>query len=374
VRIIYDHQIFGWQEYGGVSRYFVEIAKRLQASDEYEVEILSPLFVNQYLKNDPTLRVRGRYVHQLPKATQIIQVINAGLVRRMLHNNPPDIVHETYYLDRRLAPSRTKTVVTVYDMTHEKFPHFFHSLDKTSETKRVAVERADHVICISESTRSDLIELFDVNREKTSAIHLAASVVPSDNRDTPPITNGSYIAYVGLRSGYKNFEGLLRAFAASEFLKKNFAIVCFGGEPFTASDRAQVARLHISVDRVLHAQGEDHALLGVYRNAAALVYPSLYEGFGLPPLEAMSAGCPVVCSNTSSLPEVCGEAAEYFDPHVPESIAAAIERVVMSSSRRQDLAALGLAQSQKFSWDTCARETAAVYNRIASANGFTPAT
>ena len=123
-------------------------------------------------------------------------------------------------------------------------------------------------------------------------------------------------------------------------------------------------RAGLQQDRVVLMNGADELLLSVYRGAAAFVYPSLYEGFGLPPLEAMSAGCPVVCSRTSSLPEVCGDAAEYFDPTQPEAIANSIERAVASNGRRQELISLGLKQIGKFSWDLCARQTAAVYEKV----------
>ena len=364
MHVTYDHQIFGWQEYGGISRYFFEVAKRIQTFDGYEVEILCPLFVNKYLKDGGGLTVRGRHVPRLPKTTRLIQAVNERIVQRTLYKKPPDIIHETYYLNRKLASGTTKTVITVYDMTHEKLPQFFSSRDKTKQAKRTAVQRADHVICISENTRSDVIKLFGIQPEKTSVTHLAASMIETDQRQLPRITDIPYIAYVGLRSGYKNFIGLLRAFAGSEFLKNNFAIVCVGGEAFTSSERNQVGRLELQQDRLIYVKGEDDVVAAVYRDAAAFVYTSLYEGFGLPPLEAMSARCPVICSNTSSLPEVCGDAAEYFDPNSPESIAASIERVVTTPARRQELVALGQEQIKKFSWDTCATQTAAVYRGL----------
>src|SRR5262249_3279900 len=158
----YDHQIFGWQEYGGISRYFFEVARRLRTFDGYQVEILCPLFVNKYLKNVGGLAVQGMHVPRLPKTTRLIQGINQSLVQRALSKKPPYIVHETYYLSRKLSSGRTKSVITVYDMTHEKLPQFFSSSDKTKQAKKTAVHRADHVICISENTRSDMIESFGI--------------------------------------------------------------------------------------------------------------------------------------------------------------------------------------------------------------------
>jgi glycosyltransferase involved in cell wall biosynthesis len=364
MKVAFDHQIFSEQAYGGVSRYFFEVAKRIQVFDGYAVEILSPLFVNKYLRDNPSLKVWGMHVTQLPRPRRIVQVLNAELVRWKLNQVQPDIVHETYYLDRKLAPPKSKTVVTVYDMIHEKFPQFFPSNDKTRQMKKAAVDRADHVICISENTRTDLIDLLHIPPEKTSVTYLAHAASAQRSEPLERLRVRPYIAYVGARIGYKNFVGLLRAFGVSRVLRSNYSIVCVGGGGLTPGEREEMTRAGVQPDQVILLNGSDELLESVYRGAAAFVYPSLYEGFGLPPLEAMSAGCPVVCSRTSSLPEVCGDAAEYFDPAQPDSIATSIERAVSSNGRRQELIALGLLQIRKFSWDQCASHTAAIYERL----------
>ena len=115
---------------------------------------------------------------------------------------------------------------------------------------------------------------------------------------------------------------------------------------------------------VIHLGGGDDRLATLYRGASAFIYPSKYEGFGIPPLEAMHLECPVICSMTSSIPEVVGEAGEYFDPDDAESIRHAIERVLQSSDRRSELIALGRSRCNLFSWERCARETLDVYKRL----------
>ena len=364
MKVAFDHQIFSEQAYGGVSRYFFEVAKRIGKFDCYRVDILSPLFVNNYLNDDRSLKVWGMHVNQLPRPRRVAQALNSELVRWKLSRLQPDIVHETYYLGRRLASPKSRTVVTVYDMIHEKFPQYFPGDDKTRQVKKIAVDRADHVICISENTRQDLIDILRVPREKTSVTHLAHTPCLQNGRPPEQLRVRPYVAYVGSRAGYKNFIGLIHAFGVSSYLRGNFSIVCFGGGSLTAAEREQMARAGLQANRVILMNGADELLFSVYREAAAFVYPSLYEGFGLPPLEAMAAGCPVVCSRTSSLPEVCGDAAEYFDPTQPESIAASIESAVATNDRRQQLIALGLKQIGKFSWDLCARQTAAIYEQL----------
>ena len=124
------------------------------------------------------------------------------------------------------------------------------------------------------------------------------------------------------------------------------------------------ATLGLGNHQLVHRAGNDQVLASLYRNAAAFVYPSLYEGFGIPPLEAMAMGCPVISSNTSSLPEVVGDAGEYFDPLSEESMMAAMERVTQSSSRSGELVELGRQQYRKFSWEKCAQETMMVYRSL----------
>jgi glycosyltransferase involved in cell wall biosynthesis len=142
-------------------------------------------------------------------------------------------------------------------------------------------------------------------------------------------------------------------------------VVAFGGGAFTPAESERVCALGLRPEQVRHMDGTDSLLHRLYHQASALVYPSLYEGFGLPPLEAMARGCPVVSSKTSSMPEVVGDAGELVDPGIPESIAAGIERVVFDSDRRQSLVRSGYERYRVFSWKRCAEETRQVYRRFA---------
>jgi len=202
-------------------------------------------------------------------------------------------------------------------MIHEKFPQFFPENDKTSRFKKAAVQRANHIICISENSAPDLIELLGVTRDRTSVVHLAHTVHRRTEGPTNRVADRPYIAYVGARDGYKNFAGLVRAFGRSEFLRNSLSIVVSVRPLYTGRTRGNESGASLLQDRIVQIQGNDELLESVYRGAAAFVCPSLYEGFGLPPLEAMSVDCPLSASQTSSLPEICGEAAEYFDPHEP---------------------------------------------------------
>jgi glycosyltransferase involved in cell wall biosynthesis len=366
MRIAYDHQIFGWQKYGGVSRYFYEIASRMPAVCKCDVRIYSPVFVNRYLKENTPPYVVGIPFITIPKSGRAIQIINSYLVRYLLHRDMPDVLHETYYYEKRLAHRKTKTVLTVYDMVHEKFAQYFRSGDKTRLMKKEAVKRADHIICISENTRKDLIEILDADHRKTTVVYLGNAITSARMVESGRLVAQPYIAYVGLRRGYKNFSKLLHAYASSELLKKNYIVACFGGGRLNESENREIADLKIPSDAVIHLEGDDNDLAAFYRYAEIFVYPSFYEGFGMPPLEAMSFDCPVACSKVSSMPEVVGNAGAYFDPDDIDDMRTAIEMIVSDEALRTRLIAAGRERIKEFSWDKCASETLNVYKKVVS--------
>jgi len=358
--LVYDYQTFLLQEYGGISRYFYEIATNISKSEEFDVKIISPIYVNQYLKNCDSVKVVGKYMPKIPKTGKVLHKLNVAVTRMLLHKKPPDILHETYYLKQKLSPKKTPTVITVYDMIHEKFRTFFPSTNMTN-IKAQAIKRADHIICISENTKKDLIEILGINSQNISVVYLGNSLKTNifpitDNKIKQP-----YILYVGLRNKHKNFTNLLEAYASSSLLKNNFKLVCFGGGRFSNTELEKIKRLNLTHNKVLQVSGSDDVLANFYTYASAFIYPSLYEGFGIPPLEAMSFRCPVICSNVSSIPEVTGDAAEYFDPNDIDSIKSSIEIIVNSPTKSDVLIARGIKRIKKFSWENCAKQTQAVY-------------
>lgn len=366
MKIVYDHQIFGWQQYGGISRYVYELAVEITNFGADDLKIVSPLYVNQYLKQAPRqLNVLGVPIKFIPKTGRIIRALNFIVAWLILKFLRPDILHETYFSSVRVAPKKSKVVLTVYDMIHERFPESYSKLDTTSKEKASAVARADHVICISEQTKQDLIEILSVDASKISVVHLGFTLTSKDESAAIKVDAGRpFLLYVGSRGGYKNFEGLLKAYAASPKLKNIFDLICFGGGDLTNKERGLMQQLGISIDHVSHVSGNDALLAGYYKSASAFVYPSLYEGFGIPPLEAMSFDCPVVCSNVSSIPEVVGNAAEMFDPENPDSISAAIERIISNAQLRENLIKLGRERIKLFSWERCAQQTLDVYRKV----------
>lgn len=365
MRIAFDQQIFLLQEFGGISRYVCSLCEELTTDVDVDARIFAPLHYNNYLAAAPKALVTGRRVLRVRKTFRLLSALSGHLARRGMIRFRPDIVHETYYSSEAFAPDGARRVITVYDMVSERFPAEFGG-SRFTETKRIAISRADHVLCISESTRRDLIELFGVAAERTSVAYLGYDeLVPSADASAL-IQNGfrPYLLYVGSRGGYKNFTALVQAFASSSYLRRDFSLMCFGGGAFIPDELALFQQLQLSDAHVRQISGNDEMLAFMYTHAAAFVYPSLYEGFGIPPLEAMSLGCPVICGNTSSIPEVVGDAGEYFDPADIESMRVAIEAVVQSTSRSQELVEKGHARRSLFSWQRCASETLDAYRSI----------
>lgn len=361
MRVAYDHQIFGWQRYGGISRYFYELARQMDANEAVDFKIVSPLFVNEYLLAS-ALPVAGIHVPQIRRTGRLCRELNRWMAPIAIRHFNPDLVHETYYSQGTVAPRRAKVVITVHDMIHELFPNDFSKWDGTSREKASAIKRADHVICVSENTRRDLVRILDVDPAKTSVVHhgYELSQAPAGIRRC----NEPYILYVGSRGGYKNFDSLLQAYAASTTLHNNFRLVAFGGGSLTAREQAHVEDLSGGKWDVLHFSGGDDMLADLYSFAEVFVYPSRYEGFGIPPLEAMSCACPVICSDRSSLPEVVGEAAGFFDPESVDSLVDALNQVVFDSSFRSSLIDKGRLRCADYSWRKCAEETLEVYGRL----------
>lgn len=365
--VAYDHHAFSLQPFGGVSRYFCELATRVAAHAGMQTRVVAPLHYNQHLQAAQALRPIGRYWRMAhPALWRVYRGGNAVLTPALLAALRPDLLHTTYYwgVPRRM---RVPVVLTVFDMIHELYPDSFPATDPTREAKRDSVHRADHIVCISHSTARDLTRLLGVAPDKITVTHLGfADTLSSQVLDGPPPAR-PYLLYVGQRHGYKNFLAMLQAWGDSPALREGFDVLAFGGGPFNTAERAAIQALTARDGAVRQQGGSDAELAQAYRHARAFIYPSAYEGFGIPPLEAMSVGCPVACSNSSSLPEVVADAALSFDPTDRDALRAAMERVALDDGLRAQLIGRGRARVQHFTWDRCAQETVAVYRRLASA-------
>ena len=225
-------------------------------------------------------------------------------------------------------------------------------------------DRTKRILAISNSTKNDLIHLYNIPVEKIEVVYLAASINKSlasiNQKENLP---EKYILFVGNRDFYKNFNNFI--LAVEPLLKEHndLFLICAGGSIFTNEEKKIFHSKQLE-NRIIHKGADDVTLATLYSKALALIFPTLYEGFGIPALEAMNCDCPVVMSNTSSLPEVGGDAAIYFDPTKIDDMRVKIESLIINKDLRNDLILKAKTQRQKFSFEKTAIQTLEVYNRL----------
>ena len=273
--------------------------------------------------------------------------LRGGAIRRRF--GELDAIHFplSVMIPRTGAPPAATTVL---DVQHELLPQFFSAPERAYRRAVYGwtVRRSRLVVTISHHAAATIVEHLAVPERRVRAIHLGID----HERFTPGAgVREEFLLYPALGWPHKNHERLFEAFTALRARRPGLELVLTGYEgPAPAGARALGK---VSSDR----------LVDLYRRAGALVFPSLYEGFGQPPLEAMACGCPVACSNAASLPEVCGEAARYFDPTSVEDMVEAMDEVLASPD---DWSTKGLARAAAFTWDATARAHDAVYAELAS--------
>lgn len=360
LRILFSHDIFSAHAYGGASRLFAELHGALLARG-VRSRVSAGLHVNTYLGGQQGVTgVRVPGPAPSDSLRRALRLCDDALDRATLRAWKPSVYHLTYF-PRRTAAAPVPVAVTVLDMIHELYPEQFPPHDPTSERKRHWAHAGDLVFAISEHTKRDLVALFDVPAEKVVVVYPGvAPMSPDPCFDVRGY--GDYLLHVGERSiPYKNFDALAVAMARSD-IARGLRLVCFGA-PLDGRERALLDGLGL-LSRVHVVSGADGRLAALYAGARALVYPSKYEGFGFPPVEAMAMGCPVACSRGGSLPEVVGGAALGFDADEIDDIASALDRIVGDEALRADLIAAGTARAAEFNWDRAAGATVEAYRLI----------
>lgn len=361
MKVWFDHQIFSIQRYGGISRYFVELMQSLNKLDGLRAEAVAPAHVNAYLRAAGSKNLFSFELQHPQKGLRYRPQLTAPVFKLAQIIGSPDIVHETHYiLGSEHISSQSNLVSTCHDMIFEKHPQWVPGSEDRARLKKKTYDRADAIICISEHTRDDLLDLYPQFASKVFTVHHGVDHTPAPD-ELPIQLPTPYLLFVGVRQGYKNFDNLLRALGRSAVLRNNFQLLCFGGGALTQQERLFAQKAGFQPDRMHHLSGSDELLSYVYKRASAFVFPSLYEGFGMPLTEAMVHGCPIVCSDASCFPEICGDVGTYFNGEDPDGIAHAIEAVVETSDRRTEPL---LARSRQFSWQRCAEQTANAYRSI----------
>lgn len=356
------------QAAGGVNRYFANIVSRLPESYTPYVIVSQTREVN--FPVHPKLKVFNYGRLPLGHLSQRLGKLCSAFEKRYIENinifHHINVVHPTYYsllTKRDVKRYRCPVVITVYDMIHELFLKDKAGADLAIEEKRRAIMAAQAIICISENTKKDLLELYPVAESKVRVTPLASEINASLSYGSEPVPSRPYYLYVGSRDSYKNFDGLLSAFAQASAARPD-VVLCVVGKPFAEAEEKLIAELKLT-KRIEHYQHpNDRHLAKLYRCSVAFVYPSLYEGFGIPPLEAMACGTVVVAADCASIPEVVGDAGLLFNPRATSDLADILLHLLDNPAERERLIALGSQRVQVFSWDQTVAQTIDVYRSL----------
>lgn len=348
----------------GIGRYVANLARAL-------AELAPPGPVLLYDPTTPPARLPSSGLAPLPCAASPCGLTQQWRVPRALRRANAQLYHSTYYLMPYLPGA--PTVLTVYDLIPLRYPRYFSVAQRLvfAVAHRLALRTARAVLAISEATRADLARAFGAAAEKVTVTPLAAA---EQFRPQSPAAIDAlrhrvelpdrYALYVGSNKPHKNLARLVEAFAsvhrhpACASLR---LIIAGRWDPRYPEAPTRARQLDV-MDRVIFLPDvADDALPALYSGAELFVFASEYEGFGLPVLEAMACGTPVICANRSSLPEVAGDAARLVDPYDVTDLAAAIVELASRPERRAELQARGLAQAARFTWRRTAEQTYAAY-------------
>ncbi|MBA2945191.1 glycosyltransferase family 4 protein [Streptomyces sp. PSKA28] len=351
MRVLFSPDVFVRQRFGGVSRYFAELHTGLIKAG-IDAQIFPGLHNNQYIAR----RGARTGLRQLPVGSRLL-LSKAAFAAYSMTQPKACVVHPTYYTSSMLPGARPH-VCTFHDLIHLRYPLYFAPSDNTVDRQRFWAARADRIIAVSEATAQDLVSMLGVPSSKITVVHHGVHIPNVATRNA----SGDHLLYVGGRSGYKNWRILVEALRAPELA--SLRLMCSGGGAPTNEEKRLLADSRLS-RRVDFVQADEETLCRLYQSAVALVYPSLYEGFGLPPLEAMARGVPVIASRAASIPEVVSDAALLFSPCNLDELVDAIGRV-LDTSTREELTRRGLARARMFPWSKTTQRTIDVYREVLS--------
>jgi len=369
MKILLDPQIFNDQEFGGISRYYTEIFSRLSKLDNVKIEIPIVITKNVYLKESILLgRKTKRLAYLLSFLTKIgisirkkTRKINTNKLVEAFAKKDFDLFVPTYYNPYFLDCIEEKPfVLTVYDMIHELYPQYFIGDPwNVVVNKRKLLDRATKIIAVSKNTKKDILRIYPhIAESKIEVIYHGNSIKIKENANLTLPEN--YILFVGSRKNYKNFVFLVHAITDLLIDNKALTLLCAGGGNFDKEEIKLLNDLQLS-SQVIQKSFKDSDLGMIYKRAKCFVFPSAYEGFGIPVLESMACGCPIILTNSSSFPEVAGEAGLFYNLNDGNDLKNKIKLLLDDEQLRQSYSEKGLHQVKKFDWDEAAKQCFYLY-------------
>ncbi len=368
MKVLYDHQSFSGAKYGGVARYFYDLMSNLKYEQGVDVELALRFSNNDYLKNGDIKNVTPfSFFLGYAKTNMLFSHINRLNSAIQIARQSYDVFHPTYFKDYFLPFLGKKPfVITHHDVIPEKFSTQYAGLDGFDiNQKKKILDKASKIIAVSENTKQDILDIFKVAPEKVEVIyHSTHFATFQPNPTLKVLIPERYLLYVGNRDNYKNFDVYVEAIAPILQKQDDLHLICAGNGKFTAAEQELFTKLKVEKQILHHEIDSDDVLYQLYKNAIAFVYPSLYEGFGIPVIEAFACNCPVILSDRSSFPEVGQDAALYFNPDDKENIAFQIEKVIENADLRAELIQKGRKRLQDFSPTITAQKTLDVYKSV----------
>jgi glycosyltransferase involved in cell wall biosynthesis len=357
-RVIYGPEIWSLQSQGGISRYVYELTQGMILKHDDLVVLHDEGVKNAYLDLIPK--------SQLKESTSLS---DSKVVRDFLKTpNSRVIYHATYYNYwniLRMKAGGALIALTVHDMISELFPDPKPLIPRINHKSR-SIAAADLILCNSRQTLLDLEKFMALPNIPKVVTPLGISkVFETGSKVATSNERERIILFVGKREGYKNFENFIQAYQSSNFLKGNYKIIAFGGGAFTEQEFDKFEKMGIQ-NLVEYRFGDDSTLSNLYAKTAALVYPSIYEGFGLPIIEALSRGCAVFLGKTGASLEVAADAGFYFDPNSPESIRNIMEQNLQNVALISEKQIKGLNRVRNFDWSATVLKTDEAYSGLVS--------
>jgi glycosyltransferase involved in cell wall biosynthesis len=355
MKIAYTHPGIN-QKVGGVSRYFFEICIRLQR--RYDLNYVTRFSGNLYFKH--ILNNKKPFLENINfKGKSLLEFfLQKQYAKRLFKRETFDLIHHTgEYPQLFCFVKKTPVVITIHDL----IPEIYYPNETVRiNNRKQCIHRASAVICVSNNTRNDLLRFFpEIPPEKVFVVyHGTEEKAPAAYRKND---KGNYILYIGSRYTYKNFNFFVESVAG--LLKEKQLVLYCTGESFSENEKVIINRLELNSLVVNCGYVDDIELANLYHYARCFVYPSLYEGFGIPILEAFRHQCPVCLSDASCFPEIAADAAKYFNPNNSESIKKAITEMLYDIERERFIQK-GSMRLNDFSWEKTASDTAEVYNWV----------
>lgn len=381
MKILFDYQAFEMQRFGGVSRSYAELICNLQRCESVDCKIGIKECDNVHLK-ECRLASNVKPLHDIHKrwfegkrwlkgqrtlTRRIMHVaghendgqkINQEYCIKLLKRQQFDIFEPTFFDSYFLPYLKDKPfVLTVHDM----IPEILGVDEPQAQQKKLLCPLAAHIHVPSHNTKKDLVNILDIDPEKVTVTHHGSPALPTSKYPAPyPFP---YLLYVGARWSYKNFSPFVKECAIIIERHPELRIVC-SGQPFEEDEQNMIASFGLS-EHVIQQYATEQEMQALYQNAAAFIYPSAYEGFGMPILESFVCGCPVMLNNASCFPEVGGDAAIYFDINRKGDLAEHIEAFLQAPEQdRNDLIVRGMERAKLFSWEESAKKLSHVYQTI----------